>query len=225
MVKSMNSFKQAAIKVLKSSGKSLHYKDITNLALNNKLIKTSGKTPWATMNALIAVDIVKYNQNSAFIKFGSGKYGYNPKFVQEKTKQRVNTNREMSEEFVKNCIVIFLSNDGWKITKLRTLRQQGVDIKAQKGNRYFFIEAKGQSEKQSSSEVAFVYSLGQIFTRMNVVDAKHAYNYGLALPYESAQIAKRRIPWKLAGKLSLYIFLVKKDGTVKKLSWQDMRVN
>lgn len=218
----MKSFKTIAEKILRDSDKPMHYRDIAKVALSKGLIKTEGKTPWATMNAVVSVDIIKNKDNSPFIKVGSGKYKYNTKYVPKMVRSKVKGKRKMSEEFVKNCIVIYLTNNGWKITKLLGLKKKGLDIKAQKGNRYFFIEAKGQSERPQASEVAFVYSLGQIVTRMKVVDAKHAYNYGLALPYESAQIAQRRIPWKLAEKLSLYVFSVKQDGSVRKLSWKDM---
>ena len=219
----MKSFKEIAEEILREAGKPMHYRDITQRALDRSLIKTKGETPWATMNAVITVDIIKNNNNSPFIKVGSGKYKYNTKYVPKKTKPKIKDKRKMSEEFVKNCVVIYLTSNGWKITKLANLRGKGVDIKAQKGNRYFFIEAKGQGERPQSSENAFVYSLGQIITRMKVVDAKHAYNYMIALPYESAQIAKRRIPWKLAEKLSLYVFSVRQNCSVKKLSWKDIK--
>jgi len=58
---------------------------------------------------------------------------------------------------------------------------------------------------------------------MKVVDARHAYNYGLGLPEASANIAIRRIPWQFARKVCLYVFSVNKSGKVKLYSWQDLR--
>jgi hypothetical protein len=87
-------------------------------------------------------------------------------------------------------------------------------------------EIKGESRIKSArsvSENAFVYSLGQIVTRMKVVDARHAYNYGLGLPESSANIAIRRIPWQFARKVCLYVFSVNSTGKVKLYSWQDLK--
>ncbi|NQS90319.1 hypothetical protein HQ584_11080 [Patescibacteria group bacterium] len=68
----MKSFKQAAIETLKELGKPLHYKDITKLAIKNGLIASEGKTPWATMNAQLSMDIVKNGDNSEFIRTDPG---------------------------------------------------------------------------------------------------------------------------------------------------------
>jgi len=73
----MNSFKQAAIKVLTDSNKPLHYREITQQALDKDLIKSDGKTPWATMNAQLVVDIIKNGQNSPFRRAQPGFYMLN----------------------------------------------------------------------------------------------------------------------------------------------------
>lgn len=46
--------KRAATLILQQAGKPLHYREITRLALEGGLIKTAGKTPDATMNAMLA---------------------------------------------------------------------------------------------------------------------------------------------------------------------------
>lgn len=81
MVESMNSFKKAALKILKQSKQPLHYKEITIRALKNKLIKTSGKTPWATMNSILLSDIKYVGRFSSFIKTTPGHFAYNPKVL------------------------------------------------------------------------------------------------------------------------------------------------
>ena len=53
----MNSFKDIAYQILKEAGKSLHSKEITKIALKREWLKTAGKTPEATMNAQLVVDI------------------------------------------------------------------------------------------------------------------------------------------------------------------------
>jgi len=68
----MNSFKDIAYQILKKEGKPLHYREITALAIKKGLIKTEGKTPWATMNAQLSMDIVKNGEKSEFIRTDPG---------------------------------------------------------------------------------------------------------------------------------------------------------
>jgi len=70
----MNSFVQAAIEVLKSAKSPLTPKEITDIALRNNLLKTSGKTPVATMGAQIYMDIKRKGQKSCFIKTAKGQF-------------------------------------------------------------------------------------------------------------------------------------------------------
>lgn len=55
-------FKQAAIKILKESEEPLTAKEITNIALVNGLIETSGATPEATMAAQLYTDTGKFKK-------------------------------------------------------------------------------------------------------------------------------------------------------------------
>ena len=131
----------------------------------------------------------------------------------------------VSEKFVKQAIVKWLFRNGWgRNLEIGELRDKGVDIKVRnnKFSRYFLIETKGESKIRQGQEVAFVYSLGQIITRMKAGGSTRYY-YGLGLPESSAKIAVRRIPWQVAKKLLLYIFSVNKTGKVKQYSWQDIK--
>lgn len=138
---------------------------------------------------------------------------------------RKEPNQPMTETFVKHAVIKWLSRNGWG-TDIRfdELHTHGVDIRVRnnKYSRYFFIEAKGEGKKNPHSEVSFVYSLGQIITRMKDGGSTRNY-YGLALPARSAQIAIRRLPWQAAKKLLLYIFSVSSDGTVSRFGWQELR--
>ena len=69
----MNSL-QAAEVALKEAGKPLHYKEITQLMLDLRLWQTDGKTPDATINATIAVDIKQYGTDSLFQRTDKGVY-------------------------------------------------------------------------------------------------------------------------------------------------------
>lgn len=130
-------------------------------------------------------------------------------------------NKPISEEFVKRAIIKWLSRHGWgRNLEFGGLHEKGFDIKVMnnKWPGYFIIETKGESAIKQGNEVAFVYGLGQIITRIKVVNARYAYNYGLGLPESSAKITIRRIPWQVAKKFCLYVFSVGSDGEVKKYS-------
>jgi len=138
--------------------------------------------------------------------------------------------RSLSERDVQIAILKYLYKDGWGTRPhIKHTNEKGVDIVVQNDavpQRRFFIETKGESDtksKYSMHETNFVYSLGQLMTRMKVVDARYTYNYGLGLPERSAKIALRRIPWQLAQKLCIYIFSVNREREVVRYSSKDMR--
>lgn len=69
------SYLNAAYSVLQESGKPLHYREITRLAIDRKLIEPEGKTPEATMNSIIAVDIQRKGIRSLFSRVSRGVFG------------------------------------------------------------------------------------------------------------------------------------------------------
>lgn len=73
----MNSFKDIAYQILKETGKPLHSKEITKIALERGWLKTAGKTPEATMNAQLVVDINSKKEKSHFIKTAPSTFGLN----------------------------------------------------------------------------------------------------------------------------------------------------
>ena len=88
----MNTFKQAAIEILKKEGKPLHFKDITKLALEAGILETEGATPENTMNAQIILDIRK-GEASDFVKTAPSTYGLN-KNKKEKKKSKAVEEKE-----------------------------------------------------------------------------------------------------------------------------------
>jgi len=70
----MNSFKDIAYQILKEAGKPLHYREITDVAIKKGLLRSEGKTPWATMNAQLAMDIKNKGEASKFHRAGPGMY-------------------------------------------------------------------------------------------------------------------------------------------------------
>lgn len=136
----------------------------------------------------------------------------------------------LTEEFVKNSIIKYLSRNEWGTgLQFGGLHDRGVDIKVRHNrySRYFLIECKGEGSvnsksRRSQEETHFVYSLGQLITRMKSSGTTRYY-YGLGLPVSSANIALRRLPWQVAKKLLMYIFSVNADGKVIQHDWKDLR--
>jgi len=139
------------------------------------------------------------------------------------TKKTKDKSRNITEEFVQTRVIEWLSQNNWKLVKVATLKEKGVDIKAvhTRYSRYYLIECKGAKDS-SSEEVAFVYALGQIITRMNTSGTTRYY-YGIALPKKSADKAIKRLPYQVAQKLLLHIFSVSKKGDVVRYRPADLK--
>ena len=68
----------AAFEVLHAAGKPLHYREITERMLAQKLWTTNGKTPWVTVNARLGADINEQGGASRFVRVGPGLFALNP---------------------------------------------------------------------------------------------------------------------------------------------------
>jgi len=75
------SFKSIAYQILKEANKPLHSKEITKIALQRGLLQTAGKTPEATMNAQLIVDINTKKDKSLFKKVGPSMFTINPNVI------------------------------------------------------------------------------------------------------------------------------------------------
>ncbi|HAT9397970.1 HTH domain-containing protein [Legionella pneumophila] len=73
----MNTFKDIAYQILKECRKPLHSTKITEIALKNGWLKTAGKTPHATMNAQLIVDINTKKEVSRFKKVAPSIFALN----------------------------------------------------------------------------------------------------------------------------------------------------
>jgi hypothetical protein len=105
--------------------------------------------------------------------------------------------KSISEDAVKNAVLIYLCKNGYRPTDIKTITEHGVDIvvRNQKYGRYFFIEAKGDPTKgvvsqSSGRDVRFLLGLGQLLTRIN---PDNGYYYGLAYPSSYRELALRRL--------------------------------
>lgn len=68
-------FLQAAKAVLEETKQPMHFKKITEVAIQKKYLVSSGKTPEWTMGARLSVDVKEKGLNSEFMRTGNGKYG------------------------------------------------------------------------------------------------------------------------------------------------------
>ena len=64
----------AAYEVLSDAGEPLHYRTLTARILERELWQTSSKTPWATVNALLVVDINRRGDAARFQRVAPGTY-------------------------------------------------------------------------------------------------------------------------------------------------------
>lgn len=218
----MSTFKETAYLVLKQAKRPLHINSIVETALERNLIRAKTKTPAATMAAQLSVDVKTRKGKSRFIKTSPSTYTINQTYQFPKPPPAKNP--RLSEDFVKNSIIKWLSANGWGHFEFDDLHTHGVDIKAKhhKYSRYFFIETKGQGKIPQANESYFISSLGQIVTRMKSGKTTRNY-YALGLPEVSARIALRRLPWQVAKKLLLYVFSVDHMGVVNQYSWKDLK--
>jgi len=135
------------------------------------------------------------------------------KKVQNRKKEKT-----ISEHKVIEAVLEWAYKSGWGLRPhIKHGHNSGVDMELtnEKTRHKYLIEAKGGSHH----EVNFVYSLGQIITRMNRIPK--GVNYGLALPTKSAEIARRRIPKGFATRNKLTIFSVSNDGRVRRYTPKD----
>ena len=90
----MKSFKDIAYQVLKEVNQPLHSKEITKIALEKGWLNTAGKTPEATMNAQLIVDINSKKEKSRFIKTNLSTFALNPEFNKHSKKYENESSKE-----------------------------------------------------------------------------------------------------------------------------------
>jgi hypothetical protein len=133
----------------------------------------------------------------------------------------------LNEERVQNAVACFLPSIGYHPTKLRSVRERGVDIVAKHAQygRYFHIEVKGEpgpnvKYPNAGRETRFLAALGQIVTR---IQPKNGYWYGVALPSSYRDIVKRRVAPEVMQRLRLKFFFVTPNGKVELVDSKSMK--
>lgn len=97
----MNTFKSIAYEILKEAGKPLHSKEITKRALQRGLV-SDGKTPEATMNAQLIVDINTKDNKSQFTKTAPSTFALNPQYKGKKVERQIEIKEEEKFSISKN---------------------------------------------------------------------------------------------------------------------------
>ncbi len=177
----MNKFKTSAITILTETGKPLHYKEITRLALDKGILVTDGATPDASMNAQIVMDIKQNGKLSNFIKTEPSTYGLNPNIqkavnepeedIAQEEKQAVDSGYigkageyiVCSELLFRGFNASIMSVDtGVDIVATKESRLYGVQVKTarlNKFNTYVFDVRKVSFERHSSGSTFYIFVL------------------------------------------------------------------
>jgi len=152
----MNTFKQAAIEILKKEGKPLHFKEITRLALEAGILETEGATPENTMNAQIILDIRK-GEASDFVKTAPSTYDLNKSKKEKKPSKAVEEKEKKEEEKIivqgsftgkagENLVCSMLLFRGFNASIMSV--DVGLDIVAIKNDKMFGVQVKTSNLNQ-----------------------------------------------------------------------------
>jgi hypothetical protein len=147
----MNTFKSSAIQILKKAGKPLHVSEITRLALEGGDLETESAVPEATMGAQIYMDIKNKGKGSDFVQTSKGIFVLNPnkeekqptvKIIEiEKIEdEKINTKRAYTGKGGEHLVVSELIFREFSASIMSV--DEGVDISAIKGNKFFGIQVK-----------------------------------------------------------------------------------
>lgn len=180
----MNTFKQAAVEVLKKSKKPLHYSEITRLALESGLLETEGATPESSMNSQIVVDINSKKSGSDFVRTAPGTFDLNKN--KKEIKQTIKIIQAEKEEEEKIIVeggytgkagehlvcseLIFrgfnasiMSVDvGMDIVSVKENQLYGIQVKTSNLNKfdtYIFDVRKVSFERHSTSNIYYIFVL------------------------------------------------------------------
>lgn len=145
-----NKFKAAAYRVLKESSGPLHYREITQFALEKGYLETEGATPEASLNAQISVDIKVKGKKSPFIRTSPGHYSVNSTYENTLESESA-TEIDEEDEKVKieggytgkageNLVCAELLFRGFNASIMSV--DVGMDIIATKDNELFSIQVK-----------------------------------------------------------------------------------
>lgn len=225
----MNSFKDIAYQILKEGDKPLHSKEITKIALERGWLKTAGKTPEATMNAQLVVDINSKGELSRFKKAGPSIFALNDKQIEieeEAKPDRVIEELEIEEEkeveggYIgkagEHAVLSELLFRGYNAALMSV--DVGVDIMASQNNEVFNIQVK--TRNISKKHEAFYFNLRIVsFERHNagrtfyifILRENNKLDY-VILPLHEIEKSIEEEFIHIVGNGKLYRITIKKRG-------------
>lgn len=146
----MNKFKSAAIKILEEAKHPLHYKEITQLAIEKGILETEGKTRSASMNAQIITEIKTEGDKSTFVKTAPATYDLNPNRPKVKTQpkskstDKIEVLEKIGSGFIGKAGEHYVTSEllfrGYNASIMSV--DVGMDIIATKNNKLFSLQVK-----------------------------------------------------------------------------------
>jgi hypothetical protein len=104
-------FTEAAAEVLRQVGKPLHYKEITDLAIEKNLLSHVGKSPEVTMGARLAALLKKSSKENPLVRVKPGVFGLR-EWDDETIKAGVNGEKPAKAGAATDVIVTLPPQDG-----------------------------------------------------------------------------------------------------------------
>lgn len=143
----MNTFKSIAYQILKDAGKPLHSKEIAQRAKKRGL-KSVGRTPEKTMEAIVALDVKQNSTKSRFVRVKPSTFCINkawrPSFEKKyKVSQKLSSKQkgDIAENRVAEIILMYGNN----LSCYKPISDdEGIDliVKDKKSGKVFFIQVK-----------------------------------------------------------------------------------
>jgi len=192
----MSTFKEIAYEILRDAGRPLHSKEITQIALGKGWLKTAGKTPEATMNAQLIVEVNKKKNKSLFIKTAPSTFTLNSDVKKEVKQVRREAEREEKQYKISRDITTRQKGDiaEARIAELVTLYgdtslacykpfsdDEGIDLIVKERNslKTIYIQIKSRfgdnpnstfTATVKTSSVSDNYSMVMVFPYFNTMD-------------------------------------------------------
>lgn len=146
-----NKYKSAAYKVLSNAGSAMHYREITQAALDAGLLETVGATPEASLNAQLSVDIKQKGSASPFIRTKPGYFTINKSVKIPVVKSKIEEKEDEETEKIviegsytgkggEHLVCSELLFRGFNASIMSV--DVGMDIIATKDNQLFSIQVK-----------------------------------------------------------------------------------
>ncbi|HRD40141.1 MAG TPA: winged helix-turn-helix domain-containing protein [Bacteroidia bacterium] len=158
----MNTFKQAAIEILKENKGPLHYIEITRRALESGILESQGESPVNTMNAQLSVDIKTKGTGSEFIRIPNKKgfYFLNINKKEATQNQKIFETEKREDEKIK-VEGSFIGKAGEHLVCSELLFRRfnasimsvdiGIDISAIKDNKFYGIQVKTACKSETDT--------------------------------------------------------------------------